>query len=77
MMIELTFATVRTMPLGFVPEAPAMPPSTATRDHAPGASVLRRLEAAFVATTLALLLSLGAAVVCEAVAPEIRTAARR
>ena len=77
MMIELTFATVRTMPLGFVPQVPAMPPSTATREHAPGTSLLQRLEGVFVATTLALLLCLGVAVVGEAVAPEVRTAARR
>ena len=77
MMIELTFATLRTMPLGFVPKVPAVPPSTATRDHPSGTSVLHRLEGAFVATPLALLLCLGVAVVGEAVAPEVRTAVRR
>ena len=36
MMIELTFATVRTMPLGFVPDVPAKAPSSATRERSAG-----------------------------------------
>lgn len=66
MMIELTSATVRTMPLAFAAEMSAIRPDTAVHEDAPGTGFFAKLESALVAVTLALQLALGIALIAFA-----------